>query len=112
MRALPVALALAALGTSASSAEPSFSQPVQGTVGVCVRWGDDPAHVQEAIVVQPSKNSALNDAVPNHVRSMDWPRPSKDYAGEWVGMNLVFGQSNPPQGVPDCKTLNQARAQH
>jgi hypothetical protein len=108
-RAAVLALAVVAASLGASARADGGQPPVKGIVGVCIRWGDDPVHVQEAVVVEPSRNAALNQAIPAHVRAMNWPKPPKDYYGQWEGVNLVFGDVSPDRGVPDCKSLNRSR---
>ena len=106
---LAIAVVAGAAGLGAPARADQNQPAMKGIVGVCVRWGDDTAHVEEAVVVEPSRNAALNDAIPGQVRAMNWPKPSKDYYGQWEGVNLVFGEVSPDRGVPNCKSLNRSR---
>lgn len=74
----------------------------RGTVGVCVRWGFDPHHVIDAIVVTPSGNAQLDEAAPDTVREMRWDRPADDYHGEWVGIMLQVAGSDMTLPPPQC----------
>ncbi|HEY5072040.1 MAG TPA: hypothetical protein VII63_08415 [Caulobacteraceae bacterium] len=103
-----LACALAVAGAPAARAE----APLKGTVGVCVRWDGDPAHVEEAVIVRPSRNAALNEVIPGQIRAMDWPKPATDYSGQWMGVNLVFGDAPPYGQVPSCEALNRGQRPH
>ena len=83
-------------GTATLAAAPSpppratLQMAVNGVVGVCVRWGADPRHVEEAVVAVTSGNAALDSAIPATVRAMDWT-PAGNYRGQWVGYWLTVG---------------------
>ena len=78
-------------------------------VGVCLRWGADPDHVEEAVVVAPSGHEPLDRGMPESIRRMDWPKPSgESYRGEWVGIWLAIGdvsRAEMPREFPDCSRL-------
>jgi hypothetical protein len=74
----------------------------RGTVGVCVRWGFDPHHVIDAVVVTPSGNRELDERTPDTVREMRWDRPTDDYHGEWVGITLQVAGSDMTLPAPQC----------
>jgi hypothetical protein len=110
-------LALAAISGLILVMNPSANQsagvPVdpsilKGTVGVCVRWGADPHHVAEAVVVVGSGNAALDEATPRSVEGMTWERPTgAQYHGEWVGITLSFDEpaTTPAPPLPSCASL-------
>jgi hypothetical protein len=97
---------LAATASSAQTPPVASGDGLTGTVGVCIRWGADPAHVEEALVVAPSRNDALNSFVTTQIKAMEWQRPKSDYHGEWEGVNLVFGHADPDSKLPDCRDVH------
>jgi hypothetical protein len=97
---------LASTAASAQTQPVANGAPLTGTVGVCIRWGADPAHVEDALVVAPSRNDALNAFVTTQIKAMEWQRPKSDYHGEWEGVNLVFGQTDPDSKLPDCRGVH------
>ena len=107
-RAIAAATAIFVASTSAASAQAQAgaqTAPIRGTVGVCVRWGSDPTHVEEAVIVAPSRNDALNSFVTGQMKAVEWQKPDSTYHGQWEGVNLVFGQIDPDTKLPDCKSL-------
>lgn len=100
-------VSLLLLSGQAGQAPPPSEPSLKGTVGVCVRWGDDPDHVVEAVVVVSSGNPILDNATPPSVRGMEWPRPTgKTYDGGWVGVNLSFDEDAPAnRPLPSCAGL-------
>lgn len=82
----------------------------KGLVGVCLRWGASPDHVQDAVVVRPSGNPVLDAALPDSVRQMQWRRPATLKApGAWLGVWMSVGgtpvPSGPPPGCDDADRL-------
>lgn len=77
-----------------------------GTAGVCVRWGDDPHHVSQAVVVQSSGDPQLDEMIASSVRTMNWPAPGEGYKGEWIGVSLSVGGAAPISSLPNCALLD------
>lgn len=104
---LPLLVALLALGLAA----PATAQ-VKGAVGVCVRWGASPDHVEDAVVVVPSGNPVLDAAVPDAVRQMQWPRPAKRAGiNAWVGIWMSVDGAPLPTGVKvSCEKADELLA--
>lgn len=110
---LLLSIVVAPLLLSGQAGQPTApSEPsLKGTVGVCVRWGDDPDHVAEAVVVVSSGNPILDDATPRSVRGMEWPRPTgNSYNGGWIGVNMSFEEDTPENWpLPNCASLPQPK---
>ena len=99
------------LAGAAGLAPESQPDPLKGTVGVCIRWGADPNHVEEAVVVAGSGNPVLDQATPDTVRNMVWPRPTgNSYAGGWIGVNLAVAGDTSVRPLPSCASLKQPKA--
>lgn len=95
--------ALFAIHPAAAQQRPSEEDvSFRGTVGVCVRWGVDPHHVADAIVVTSSGNAQLDEKAPDTVREMHWDRPTDGYHGEWVGITLQVAGSDMTLPAPQC----------
>jgi len=106
---IPAAAAALSFAGLARAEEPSAGEQdpaMKGTVGVCVRWGADPAHLAEVIIVEPSGNSALDSVVPNTLRGMEWKKPD-GYQGEWIGLSVGVAGASPTGRVPDCGSLTE-----
>ncbi len=104
---LVIRLALFAAMVTAlpAAAQPAFQEEqvsFKGTVGVCVRWGFDPHHVVDAVVVVSSGNPQLDQAVPDTVREMRWEKPTDDYHGEWMGITMQVAGSDMTLPAPEC----------
>jgi hypothetical protein len=97
-------LILAAAMLLQSPGVPAEAPEVRGTAGVCIRWADDPDHVADAVVVVPSGNDALDQALPASVKTMRWPRPTGD-KGEWMGITIAVGEGPASQTLPSCNQL-------
>ena len=79
---------------------------LRGSVGVCIRWGIDPNHIADAVVVVGSGNPTLDQAVPATIKNMEWQRPSSTpYKGEWVGIVMAVDENLPNQPLPNCDGL-------
>ena len=110
-----VALALGLLLATASAAwaggpyllEPTPEEKMIGAVDVCVRWGDDPAHLAEVIMTNSSGDTDLDAKIPDMIRQIPYPRPDGDM-GEWFGLNLSFGAAEPHHTPPDCDAAVRA----
>jgi len=92
-----------AVGLAFAAASPALAE-VKGAVGVCIRWGASPDHVQDAVVVVPSGNPVLDAALPDSIRQMQWraPKPPAK-AHDWVGVwMLVDGAPIPTGPLPGC----------
>lgn len=68
-------------------------------VRVCVRWGVDPHHVADAVVVAPSGDAALDKSILSAVRAMNWDKPTGEYDGEWVGVTVGLQPQSRDPGV-------------
>ncbi|KQY95871.1 hypothetical protein ASD21_05005 [Caulobacter sp. Root1455] len=111
MPALATLATLILLAGPAGQAPKPQPDPLKGTVGVCIRWGEDPDHVQEAVVVVSSGNPILDQVTPDTVRNMAWPRPTESsYAGGWVGVNLAVAGDTSVRPLPSCASLKQPKA--
>ena len=95
---------LAALAADSAPADVAAGE-LKGTVGVCVRWAADPHHVAEAIVVVPSGNKRLDEAIPRSVEAMKWDRPTGKYRGGWIGINMAVGEPGTDRPLPSCTHL-------
>lgn len=107
VRPLSILVALLMLGI----ASPAASQ-VKSAVGVCVRWGASPDHVEDAVVVVPSGNPVLDAAMPDSIRQLKWPMPSNPgQAHDWVGIWMsVEGAPIPPGPLPICEEADELLA--
>ena len=114
MRLVTGLASLTLLSASAAGAQPPATQEeddsLRGTVGVCIRWGADPNHVADAVVVVPSGNPTLDDAIPNTIRAMTWERPAHDYHGEWVGITMAVSGGTSKIPLPTCDPKRLPRA--
>lgn len=86
-----------------SVATPAAAQ-VRATVGVCLRWGASPDHVEDVVIVVPSGNPVLDAALPDSIRQMQWPAPkSPAKRRAWLGVWMsVDGAPVPPGPPPSC----------
>jgi hypothetical protein len=82
-----------------------------GTVGLCIRWGEDPKHVADVVVVVSSGDEDLDQGIAGTVRRMEWDRPTRGYHHEWMGINLAVG-ANPDlnQPLPKCDGVKASPA--
>jgi hypothetical protein len=101
----------AAWAAPATPAVPAAAQPaatgtivLRGTVGVCLRWGSDPDHVAAAVVVVPSGNDAVDEAVPQALRTATWRRGA-GVSGQWMGAWMAIGERPRQAPPPDCSRL-------
>jgi hypothetical protein len=105
LRWLLLSLAILAPTVPALADAPNDAE-IRGVVGVCVRWGADPDHVEEAAVVVPSSDPALDAAMPESIRRMEWRRPTGKYDGEWIGIWMAVGdEAIRDRPFPDCSHL-------
>lgn len=90
---------------AAAAAEPT---PIQGAVGVCLRFGPDPGRAVDVVVVHPSGNPVLDANIPDTIRQLSWPvtmKPKEE--GAWVGVWMTVDGADMPQGpLPDCATAD------
>jgi hypothetical protein len=104
--ALSLAIAVLLAAPSRSGAQPANAAQddpsLRGTVGVCIRWGGDPKHVADAVVVVPSGNPVLDRAIPDTVRAMTWDKPDGDYHGQWIGITLQVAGGSGDMPLPTC----------
>ena len=105
--AFTAAAAAALAATTAARAETAAPAASQGVVGVCVRWGDDAHHLADAVVVDSSGNSLLDEAIPGTLRSMAWDKPA-GYDGAWLGLSIGVDGAKPSDKMPDCGGLDDA----
>lgn len=98
-RSLPFLVALLSVGMAAP-----VTAEVRTTVGVCLRWGASPDHVEDVVVVVSSGNRVLDAALPDSVRQMQWPAPkSPAKRRAWLGVWMsVDGAPVPPGPPPSC----------
>jgi len=90
---------------------PAAAAPPGGVgIGMCVRWGADPHHVADAVVVQPSGDADLDASMPDDVKALTWDPPA-GYDGRWIGIAMVLGAAPPPSKLPTCAGLPPASAQ-
>lgn len=115
---MTLVIRLALFAAIAAALPAAAQQPVRdepeayrGTVGVCVRWGFDPHHVIDAIVVTPSGNEQLDRAAPGTVMQMQWDKPTDDYHGEWIGITLQVAGSDMTLPAPQCDEKRLPRLQ-
>jgi hypothetical protein len=82
-----------------------------GTVGLCLRWGEDPKHVADVVVVVSSGDEDLDQGIAGTVRQMEWDRPTGRYHHEWIGINMAVG-ANPQLNLPlpKCDGVKAAAA--
>lgn len=108
-RTISLTLLAAAVAAGASAREPTkpAEASVSGIVGVCIRWTENPNHVSDVFVIEPSGNAELDTALPATVKRMVWPKPDPPYDGAWVGIRLAVGENPvPPTGaLPDCSKV-------
>jgi len=101
-----VSIAIGALPVPAPAQKVNFEN--RGIVGLCVRWGVDTKHIEDAVVVVPSAQPAFDADITAMLRERPWKRPAEGYNGEWVGIWMVvrepFDRSRP---LPDCSGLSQ-----
>ena len=92
-------------GGAAVAAEPT---PIQGAVGVCMRFGPDPGRAVDVVVVHPSGNPVLDVNIPDTIRQLSWPvtmKPKEE--GAWVGIWMTVDGADMPQGaLPSCETAD------
>jgi hypothetical protein len=97
----PAAGAALAQAPGAADAE---AEDLQGTVGLCVRWGADPTRLADVVVVRPSGDDRVDAMASAAVRSMPLPKPPGDTGG-WRAMSLGVGGAEPLAEAPDCGGL-------
>ncbi len=102
---------LSATATLAAAPSPppraTLQMAANGVVGVCVRWGADQRHVEEAVVAVTSGNAAIDSAIPATVRAMEWT-PAANYRGQWVGYWVTVGNRHSipvSDSYPACSHL-------
>ncbi len=81
--------------------QPTPEEQLIGAVDVCVRWGADPAHLSDVVMVNSSGDKDLDAKIPDMIRDIPYPRPDGD-AGQWFGLSLSFGAAEPHKTLPDC----------
>ena len=90
----------------AQTQAPPVAEPrLVGVAGICARWEADPLHAAEVVVVRPSGNATLDQALPPTVKATAWPKVAGDtggWTGRWVA---VGGAAVPPGPLPDCSAL-------
>jgi len=86
---------------------PEHPEDLPGAVDVCVRWGADPAHVSDVILVASSGDKDLDAKIPDMIRSIPYPKPDGD-TGEWFGLSLSFSAAPPHAALPDCDAVVKA----
>ena len=108
MMRLAAILGAVATAATVGAAVAAEATPIQGAVGVCMRWGADPEHVVDVVVVHPSGNPVLDAAIPDTIRQMVWPRTMKPKEeGAWVGIWMTVDGADMPQGpLPTCETAD------
>jgi hypothetical protein len=84
--------------------EPDGEVDLRGTAGICVRW-DGPTHVADAVVVVSSGNPALDAALPETIKAMEWQRPAPPYAGGWIGITMAVEGAADSIPLPNCAEL-------
>lgn len=95
---------LALLAAPVQSAAPP--RPPAGDAGLCVRWGDDPDHVADAVVVAGSGDPALDRKLPGNIKKARMRRPaSAAYKGQWVGIAMSTTPGRSLMAVPKCGHL-------
>ncbi|HEY0414479.1 MAG TPA: hypothetical protein VGD66_15195 [Allosphingosinicella sp.] len=103
--ALAATIAVGPAG-AAQAAPQQGDADLRGTAGVCVRWGADPKHAAEAVVVVSSGNPTLDRALPPTILNMEWERPaSPAYQGEWIGILMAVAGAPANMPLPDCGKL-------
>lgn len=100
------AVALAVVAGGAVQAKPTdlARRTAANSVGVCVRWGVDDRHIEDAVVVEPSGDVQLDRSIPASLRAMAWARPAGDQ-GQWVGVSIALNGGNAEGLRPDCAGL-------
>jgi hypothetical protein len=105
MVTLPALALLASLQVATPAPQPANGAP--GPVGLCVRWGADPEHVSDAVVVTSSGNPAIDERVRSNTKSVRLLRPSAPgYKGQWKGMLVATSPVRPKIPAPSCAQLN------
>jgi hypothetical protein len=84
--------------------QPTPEEQLIGAVDVCVRWGADPAHLSDVVMVNSSGDKALDARIPGMILDIPYPRPQDD-AGQWFGLSLSFGAAQPHGTLPDCDLI-------
>jgi hypothetical protein len=99
-------VAAALLASGAVQAKPTdlAKRSAASSVGVCVRWGADDLHIEDAVVVEPSGDVALDKSIPGSLRAMNWARPDGDQ-GHWVGVSIALNGGSASGLRPDCAGL-------
>ena len=100
------AIALAMLASGAVQAKPTdfARRSAASSVGVCVRWGADDRRIEDAIVVEPSGDVALDRSIPASLRAMTWARPAGDQ-GQWIGVSIALNGGDAGGLRPNCSGL-------
>lgn len=100
------AIGLAVLASGAVQAKPTdlAKRAAASSVGVCVRWGVDDRRIEDAIVVEPSGDVALDRSIPASLRAMTWVRPAGDQ-GQWVGVSIALNGGDAGGLRPNCAGL-------
>jgi hypothetical protein len=104
--ALMLAASMSAPAFAADAPVVASTEAVGGTAGVCVRWGEDRDHVAQAVVVQSTGNTQLDEVIATSVKTMNWPAPAEGYAGQWIGVSLSVGGAAPISSLPNCALLD------
>lgn len=108
MTRIATGLALIILTLGAGAAQAADQAPddaaMTGVVGVCVRWGAGASRVSDVVVVKPSGNAVLDAAVPETLKSLDWPSPAGDTGG-WTALSVGVGGAEPGGQPPSCEGL-------
>lgn len=109
-----LALLLASAAHAQPAGEPFLLEPTPqektiGAVDVCVRWGEDRAHLADVVMANSSGDKDLDSKIPDMIRSMPYPKPEGD-TGEWFGLSLSFGAAPPHSALPDCAAVIESLA--
>lgn len=104
--ALLLAAGTAAPAFAADAPVAAAATSLGGTAGVCVRWGDDREHVAQAVVVESTGNTQLDEMIASSVKTMSWPAPDEGYVGQWIGVSLSVGGAAPISSLPNCALLD------
>ncbi|WP_374468927.1 hypothetical protein [Phenylobacterium sp.] len=99
----------AAAAAQAPAPDAAEAEDLQGTVGVCVRWGADPTRLAEVVVVRPSGDARVDALAASTLRNMPFPKPAGD-AGGWRAISMGVGGSEPLEEAPDCGGLSSSVA--
>lgn len=100
------AVAVAVMASGVVQAKPTelAKRASANSVGVCVRWGVDDRHIEDAVVVEPSGDVALDRSIPGSLRAMPWARPAGDQ-GQWVGVSIALNGGDAQGLRPNCAGL-------